>query len=182
MTNLSIVVTLWVNLVTNPAPAGYLTNGASFYEITRVSTINQYLADGSYLNCQTIAHADYVTNNPAKASAAPPPKWAEPMRAQFKQLPLPPRRHPRAQYNLFQFAPQIANGGTDNIENICPMFKTAFPTNLGFIYGLESSQNMVSWTLCPPELDGTGSPESFFDVLNGARFYRVVSRPGVLPE
>ncbi len=173
MTNLSIIVTLWVHSLTNPVPAGQTTNGQNFFAITRQSTINQYLPDGSYLNCSTMTHVGYVTNPPSVARVDPPIPERRPGRPTG-----------RSTTTLFQFSPQVANGGSDNVDNLCPMFKTWFTTNTNWIYGLESSSNMVHWALCPPEIDGTGSPEYFFDALfnNEARSYRIASRVGVLPE
>ncbi len=184
MTNFSVVLIVWVNMITNPAPAGYTTNGAAFYQISKTYTVNQYLADGAYLQCSTMQHSDFVTNNPPPTS----PLLRGRIRGGAQTTPpIPSRRpgrpgRPRTPTTLVAFSPQVANGGTDNVENVCPMFKVWFTTNTNWIYALEKTSNFVAWSPCPPEINGTGSSESFFDALEGAGSYRIASRPGILPE
>ena len=60
-------------------------------------------------------------------------------------------------------------------------FHIDFPTETNRIYRLEASCDMVNWELRPPEIDGTGDTEVFFDASNTVASYRVVSREGVLP-
>jgi hypothetical protein len=184
MTNLAIIVSLWVNLVTNPIPAGVTTNGESFFEVTSVSTIQQYLPDGAFLNASTMAHHSYVTNQALAPSLI---NFTKPVSAaslrtikQFSTPPVPPSSWAPSAFPIQ--APQLANGGPD-VDNYCLMFKSSFQTQTNFIYGLYSSPDMLNWALCPPEIDGTGTEESFFDecLTNEIRTYRIMARAGSLP-
>jgi len=184
MTNLSVVVSIWVNIVTNPVPAGVTTNGDNFYEVNSVSSIQQYLPDGAFLNASTMAHHSYVTN---EAVAIGPPFTDTGLRTlkQFSTPPLPPPHSVFPPSLVVTFpvqSPSLANGGPD-LANYCLMFKSSFLTQTNFIYGLYSSYDMVNWSLCPPEIDGTGTGESFFDecLTNEIRSYRIMARAGVLP-
>ena len=185
MTNLAIVVSLWVNLVTNPVPAGVTTNGESFFEVNSVSSVQQYLPDGAFLNASTIAHHSYVTNHLlffTNTAWSPDLRLIKPRTTQplptspFSHLLPPGSSTPPAQ------APALANGGPD-VANYCLMFRSSFPTQTNFIYGLYSSPDMLNWALCPPEIDGSGAEESFFDecLTNEIRTYRVMARAGNLP-
>jgi len=200
MTNLSIVVSLWVNLVTNPIPAGVTTNGENFYEVSSVSSVQQYLPDGAFLNTSTVIHHSWVTNQLVFLTNAnsfinftnttiyitTKPVSAASLRTikQFSTPPLPPPHsllpsgisYPPTQ------AAQFANGGPD-LANYCLMFRSSFQTQTNFIYGLYSSPDMLNWALCPPEIDGTGTEESFFDecLTNEIRTYRIMARAGSLP-
>jgi hypothetical protein len=86
--------------------------------------------------------------------------------------------------NTVIVSPRFANG-TDTNEptaDYCRMFRVDFATETNWIYGLESSNELANWTLCPPEIDGTGQPDYFFDVDSEHKSYRLVLREGVLPE
>lgn len=188
MTNIAMVFTVWVQLATNPVPVGVTTNGYNFYEVIRTSTIQQYLpgGKGAWMNCSAMTHEGFVTNTFPGLTRT--------------DLPLPPKERPHIQRILTsvdtprrftqlrallendQFA-DIANGGPD-LANWALMFRTRFMTKTNRIYGLESSFDFVNWTLCPPEIDGTGEPDHFFDdyFLNQIRVYRIASREGVLPQ
>jgi hypothetical protein len=178
MTNLTIVVSLWVNLVTNPVPSGVTTNGENFFEVSSVSSVQQYLPDGAFLNASTMAHHSYVTNQ----ATAPGLRTIK----QFSPPPMPPSAFRSLLPSSFSSRPvqasNLANGGPD-LANYCLMFKSSFLTQTNFIYGLYSSYDMVNWSLCPPEIDGTGTGESFFDecLTNEIRTYRIMARAGVLP-
>jgi hypothetical protein len=79
---------------------------------------------------------------------------------------------------------RFANG-TDTNEptaDYCRMFRVDFATETNWIYGLESSNELATWTLCPPEIDGTGQPDYFFDIDEGSRNYRLAIREGVLTD
>jgi hypothetical protein len=193
MTNLTIAVSLWVNLITNPVPAGVSPSGENFYEVTSISSIQQYLPDGAFLNASTMAHHSYVTNQ-----ALPPSlingliyftndtiyisNWIPRLKTikQFTTPPLPPAPSAYSPYPVQ--APVLGNGGPD-LANYCLMFKSSFQTQTNFIYGLYSSPDMLNWALCPPEIDGTGTEESFFDecLTNEIRTYRIMARAGNLP-
>jgi hypothetical protein len=86
--------------------------------------------------------------------------------------------------NAVIVSPRFANG-TDTNEptaDYCRMFRVDFQTETNWIYGLESSNELANWTLCPPEIDGTWQPDYFFDVDSEHKSYRLVLREGVLPE
>lgn len=168
MTNLPLVVTLWVNLVTNPVPAGVTADGQNFYAVSSVSTVAQYLPDGGYLNCSALANHSFVTNTVTLSRTPPLPTRLSAIRS--------------AQLDSGQVA-GLANGGPD-LDNFCLMFQTRALTKTNFIYGLESTHDFVNWMLMPPEIDGTGAEESFFDecLTNELRVYRIASRPGILPQ
>ena len=65
----------------------------------------------------------------------------------------------------------------DDVE----MFMVSFPTETNRIYRFEGTKDLVTWQYLPPELDGTGQPDTFYDKHEGISAYRVVSREGVLP-
>jgi len=196
MTNLSIVVSLWVNLVTNPVPAGVTATGENFYEVSSVSSVQQYLPDGAFLNASTVIHHSWVTNQLVYftnvnffinfTNITIYITNLVPSLKQFTPPPLPPSLYrellPSA-YSPYPIqAPNLANGGPD-LANYCLMFKSSFQTQTNFIYGLYSSPDMLNWALCPPEIDGTGTEESFFDecLTNEIRTYRIMARAGTLP-
>jgi hypothetical protein len=77
--------------------------------------------------------------------------------------------------------PRFANG-SEGTNEYCRMFRVDFATEINYIYGLECSTNLLDWTLCPPEIDGTGQQDYFFDIDEGNRSYRLVLREGILPE
>jgi len=77
--------------------------------------------------------------------------------------------------------PRFANGGPDE-ENFCRMFRVDFQTEMNRIYRLEKSNDLTNWVQCPPEVDGTGQPDMFFDAGNAGASYRVASREGVLGD
>jgi len=81
-------------------------------------------------------------------------------------------------------SPRFANGGQDETNNAGLMFRVDFPTETNHIYGLELSRDLVHWEARPPEIDGTGQLEFFFDAIfvDANNSYRVVSREGVLPQ
>jgi hypothetical protein len=92
---------------------------------------------------------------------------------------------PSAPANLRPTKPSLefANGGPDDNANFCWMGRTNVATQAGLIYRLESSLDLVTWELLPPEIDGTGQVEAFYDAmdLGGDKHYRIETRPGVLP-
>ncbi len=167
-----MLVTVYVNMVTNPIPAGQTTNGQNFYQISSCSRIEQYLPDGGLLMCSTMAHFGYKTN--ASAVGRIPITPPIPNKTVYGKVKKPKTTTPYA------FG-RIANGAFDDL-NPCFMFRTDFSTETNRIYGLEWTSDFVNWMLCPPEIDGTGETEYFFDVLtNPFTVYRIASRPGALP-
>jgi hypothetical protein len=199
MTNLAIIVSLWVNLVTNPIPAGVTATGENFFEVSSVSSVQQYLPDGAFLNASTVIHHSWVTNQlvyftntisfnslftntTIYITNIIKPVSAASLRTikQFSTPPVPPSSSAPSAFPIQ--APQLANGGPDQ-ANYCLMFKSSFQTQTNFIYGLYSSPDMLNWALCPPEIDGTGTEESFFDecLTNPIRTYRIMARVGNLP-
>jgi len=181
MTNIFIILPLWINLVTNPIPAGITTNGDSFFEVNTVSSIQQYLPDGAFLNASTMTHHSYVTNYVLSPLTNPTLRTIK----QYNPPPLPPSTSLRisgASITLTQ-APNLENGGPDN-DNFCLMFKTNFMTETNKIYSLESSTNLITWQLCSPQIDGTGQMEYFFDDYfnDKVKLYRITFLEGVLPE
>ena len=174
MTNLSIIVSIWVNIVTNPVPAGVTDNGDNFYEVSSVSSIQQYLPDGAFLNASTVIHHSWITNQEAAIGLR--------TLKQFSLPPLPPPSFTAAStIPLHLLPPRFANGGPDE-ENFCRMFRVDFLTETNRIYRLEKSHDLSNWGPCPPEIDGTGQPDRFFDANNAGASYRVVSREGVLGD
>lgn len=79
---------------------------------------------------------------------------------------------------------EFANGGPDDNANFCWMGRTNIATQTGVIYRLESSYDLATWELLPPEIDGTGQVESFYDAmdLDVCKYYRITTSPGVLPQ
>jgi hypothetical protein len=83
--------------------------------------------------------------------------------------------------NVLIVSPRFASG-SEGTNEYCRMFRVDFQTQTNWIYGLESSSDLVHWQPCPPEIDGTGEPDYFFDADFDHKSYRLVLREGVLPE
>jgi hypothetical protein len=84
--------------------------------------------------------------------------------------------------NTMILSPRFDNGSVVETNEYCRMFRVDFATETNWIYGLESSTNLVNWQPCPPEINGTGQPDYFFDIDEGNRSYRLVLREGVISE
>lgn len=127
-------------------------------EVTAQVSINHGFPDGGRIQIQATV--------PYLRQAQPPPLPTRPFRAASVVPPL---------------APGFTLPAPDE-DLTCRMFRVVFPTETNCIYGLECSLDLQRWELCPPEIDGTGLPDEFFDVNEADRYYRVTTRPGVLPE
>jgi hypothetical protein len=105
----------------------------------------------------------------------PPPLPTSSMRLQSVPPPSP------GVTNTMIVSPRFDNG-SEGTNEYCRMFRVDFATETNWIYGLESSIDLVNWQPCPPEIDGTGQPDYFFDADSDHKSYRLVLREGVLPE
>jgi hypothetical protein len=105
----------------------------------------------------------------------PPPLPTSSMRLQSVPPPAP------GVTNTMIVSPRFDNG-SEGTNEYCRMFRVDFATETNWIYGLESSIDLVNWQPCPPEIDGTGQPDYFFDADSDHKSYRLVLREGVLPE
>lgn len=167
----NILAGLLLTFTTNRVGSYSLPDGGHLceYQIIANAECNHQMPDGVI---QFTAQSFY-----SKFSQIEPPPPAPP-----PQL-LPPNRSsriiepPGMPFNLLP--PRFANGGPDE-QNFCPMFRVDFPTETNRIYRLEASHDLVNWEPRPPEIDGTGEPDRFFDAGNGGESYRVMSRDGVL--
>lgn len=108
--------------------------------------------------------------------------WTEPILP-----PLPLRTKPARQASVMSSSPLTDSGlilypaWVMDPDCQCPFFRVSFLAQTNNIYSFQRSRDLTHWELRPPEIDGDAGVNAFYDVLDGAAMYRVVSRPGVLP-
>jgi len=181
----NVIAVLFLSFTTNCNSINSLPDGSRLcaYEVVATVEVNHGMPDGNHLKFKTeVPYTKFsrveTTSVPLPPPGLPLPGTQAPPLPQSRFAPPPPPTTGGPSFPLLP--PRFANGGPDE-ENFCRMFRIDFPTVTNRIYGLESTVNMVTWDLCPPEVDGTGAQEVFFDANNGGRSYRVTSREGVLP-
>jgi hypothetical protein len=153
MTNLSAIVV--ITLLTNISP-----DGARMTVVETVTTTKHY-------------HRTWKPIEPV----TPPP-----MPSTGSLSPMPSSR---VAFFMASGEPMMLTGtlsapmpAPDDVE----MFTVEFPTETNRIYRFEGTKDLLTWEYLPPEIDGTGQPDTFYDKHEGTAAYRVVSREGVLPE